>query len=169
MDMVRVGIAQYGFWPSQETKIHNLLNKKSGLKHNPLHRVLTWKSTVMSIKRVKAGEFINYGNSFLTHKARVVAAIPVGYYRGYSRSLSNAGHVLIRGKKAPVIGLVNMSMFLVDVTPIKNIEKGDEVVLIGKHGKQSISVASFIELTNFINYELLTRLPSDIPRIIINS
>ena len=60
-------------------------------------------------------------------------------------------------------------MFLVDVTPIKEIEKGDEVVLIGKQGKQSISVASFIELTNYINYELLTRLPNDIPRIIINS
>jgi alanine racemase len=75
------------------------------------------------------------------------------------------GHVLIRGKKAPIIGIVNMSMMVVDATSIPLVNKGDEVVLIGKQGNQTITVASFSELSNLVNYELLVRLPIQIPRV----
>ena len=170
MDLVRIGIAQYGFWPSNETKMYKLYdgNIKKTFR-DPLKQVLQWKTKVMSTKTVKPAKFISYGNSFLTTKKTKIATIPIGYFHGYRRSLSNNGFVLIHGKKAPVIGMVNMNMFIVDVTSIPNVTKGDEVVLIGKQGKHKISVASFSELTNFINYELLTRLPAEIPRFVINN
>lgn len=166
MDLVRMGIAQYGFWPSKETKMYNMLSDDARFTVNPLRRGLSWKSRVMSLKWVGPGKFVSYGTSFMTGKSTRLASIPVGYSHGFSRSLSNLGHVLIRGKKASVIGFVNMSMFLVDVTHIKEIQKGDEVVLIGKQGKQTITVDSFSEMASHVNYELLTRLSPDIPRII---
>lgn len=167
MDMVRFGIAQYGFWPSKETRMYNLLSDDTTFTHDPLHRVLSWKSRIMNIKPVKPGQFISYGNSYLATKEMKIAAIPVGYSHGYSRLLSNQGHVLIHGRKADVIGVVNMNMFLVNVTNIPEAKKGDQVTLIGTHGKQNITVACFAELSNHVNYELLTRLPNDIPRITI--
>lgn len=167
MDMVRFGIAQYGIWPSMETKMHNLLSEKSGFRRNPLKAVLSWKTRVMSLKTVMPGTFVNYGNAFLATSKMRLATIPVGYHHGYSRSLSNTGHVLIRGRKADVVGMVNMNMFMVDVSRVPGIEVGDEVVLIGKQGDLSITVASFSELTKMINYELLSRLPYQIPRHVV--
>ena len=166
MNMVRMGIAQYGFWPSKETKIHKLLSDNSLYKRNHLHRILTWKSKICGIKIVAPGEFVGYGNEYQTMKTTRIATIPVGYYHGYRRSLSNVGHVLIQGKKAPIIGMVNMSIMITDVTNIPNASKGDEVVLIGNQGNQKISVGSFSERLNLVNYELLSRLPMHIPRFV---
>lgn len=166
MDMVRIGIAGYGFWPTTETyfaKQHSLPN---GGK-NPLRRLISWKTSVMSIKTVEKGEFIGYGNSFMALTKMVLAIIPVGYGQGYSRLLSNLGQVLIRGQFAKVVGTVTMNSISVDISRIKGIERGDEVVLIGKQGNKEITVASFSESTQQVNYELLTRLPKDIPRKII--
>ena len=166
LDMARIGIAQYGYWPSMETKMNNLLSKENNFTRDPLHRILSWKSRVMSIKEVAPGNYISYGNSYLTTRKTVIATVPVGYSHGYSRSLSNTGHVLIRGIKANVIGSVNMNVFLVNVTNIAGVQAGDEVVLIGNQGKNKISVAGFSELSNQLNYEVLSRLPVSIPRII---
>lgn len=168
MDLVRIGIAQYGFWPSSETKMYKLFDGETKIFQDPLKQVLQWKTKIMSIKTVKPAKFISYGNSFLTTKTTRIAIIPVGYFHGYRRSLSNIGFVLIGGRKAPVIGMINMNMFIVDISSIPDVKKGDEVVLIGRQGKNRISVASFSELTNFINYELLSRLPAEIPRFVIN-
>ncbi len=167
MDMVRFGIAQYGIWPSMETKMHNLLSEESAFKRNPLKPVLSWKPKVMSLKTVMQGTFVNYGNAYLATNKMRLATIPVGYHHGYSRSLSNTGHVLIRGKKADVVGMVNMNMFMVDVSRVPGIGVGDEVVLIGKQGDLSISVASFSEMTKMVNYEMLSRLPYQIPRYVV--
>lgn len=167
MDMVRFGIAQYGIWPSMETKMHNLLSETTGFVRNPLKSVLSWKTRVMSLKTVMQGTFVNYGTSYLATSRMRLATIPVGYHHGYSRSLSNSGHVLIRGRKVDVVGTVNMNMFMVDVSRVPGIEIGDEVVLIGKQGDMSISVASFSELTKMVNYELLSRLPYQIPRHVV--
>ena len=167
MDMVRFGIAQYGFWPSKETRMYNLLSDDTTFKVDPLHQVLSWKSRVMSIKPVTRGKFVGYGTSFLTTNDMKLAIIPLGYFHGYQRSLSNLGHVLIGGCKCRVVGMVNMSMFMVNVTHVPGVKKGDEVVLIGRQGSQHISVASFSELSNYVNYELLTLLPSDIPRRVV--
>jgi len=163
MDMVRVGILQYGFWPSRETFIFHIHNKKH--KKDPLRRVIRWTSKVMDVKKVKQGEFIGYGNFYQAYRDMKIAIIPVGYYDGYSRSLSNQGKVLINGERISIIGMVNMNMIVANVSKLPNVKIGDEVVMIGKQGKYQLSVASFSELSKQVNYELLTRLPLDINRV----
>jgi alanine racemase len=167
LNMVRIGIVQFGFWPSKETKIHKMLSDKAKYKRNPLKRVLTWKSKVMGVKTVDTGDFIGYGISYQATKKTRIATVPVGYYHGYRRSLSNIGDVLIHGKKASIIGFVNMSIMIVDISNIVGVKKWDEVVLIGKQGRAEITVASFSEQLNLVNYELLVRLPLQIPRVVI--
>lgn len=163
-DMVRIGILQYGFWPSKEIFIEYLKGKTT--KEEPLYRLISWKSTVMSVKHVEMGEFVGYGSTYLAQRDTKIATVPIGYSHGFSRSLSNTGRVLINGVRVPVIGMVNMNNMAVDVSEIENIKKGDEVILIGRSGELEVSVASFSELSDQLNYELLTRLPARIPRII---
>ena len=146
--------------------MHHIINGGK-VKDSPIKRVISWKSTVMSTKQVKKGDFVNYGTSYQTDRDSRLAAIPVGYCHGFSRSMSNLGRVLIRGKRLSVVGVVNMNMFLVDVTGFPDIQRGDEVVLIGKQRNNSISVSSFGELTNLVNYETLVQLPEHIPRKIV--
>ena len=166
MDMVRIGISSYGFWPNTETKMLNL--NISDASKDPLQRVLSWKSVVMSVKQVAENEYVSYGKSYLTNHPTVIATIPVGYGYGFSRELSNNGYVLINGMRVRVIGAVNMNLMVVDVTDLDEIKVGDEVVLIGKQGDQTITVSSFSDMNNSMNYELLTRLPSHIPRIMVD-
>jgi alanine racemase len=166
MDMVRIGISSYGFWPNTETKMLNL--KETEASKDPLQRVLSWKSVVMSVKHVAENEYVSYGKSYLTNHPTVIATVPVGYGYGFSRTLSNNGYVLINGMRVRVIGAVNMNLMVVDVTDLDEIKIGDEVVLIGKQGDQTITVSSFSDMNNSMNYELLTRLPSHIPRKIVD-
>ncbi|WP_370087116.1 alanine racemase [Ekhidna sp.] len=163
-DMVRIGILQYGFWPSREIFIEHLKGRAD--KTEPLKRLITWKSTIMSVKHVEMGEFVGYGTTYLAQRDMKIAIVPIGYSHGFSRSLSNTGRVLINGMRIPVIGMVNMNNMAVDVSELEEVAKGDEVTLIGKSGDVEISVASFGELSDQLNYELLTRLPAKIPRII---
>jgi alanine racemase len=132
---------------------------------NPLKRVISWKTRVMDVKTVKTGQFVGYGTSYFTNKTTKIAIIPIGYSSGYNRSLSNQGKVLINGKRLDVVGSVNMNMMAVDITTVEGVKKGDEVVLIGNQDEQEISVSSFSDFSQSINYELLTRLPQNIPRI----
>ncbi|NQV03573.1 MAG: alanine racemase [Bacteroidia bacterium] len=164
LDMVRIGIAQYGFWPSKEIYMDYIHSRKE--KIDPLQRVISWKSAIMSIKDVQEGEFVSYGTTYLAESNKRIAVIPVGYATGFSRSLSNQGRVLIDGQRVGVIGLVNMNMLIADISHVSNARIGDEVVLIGKQGDMQISVASFSEISNQLNYELLTRLPQNINRIV---
>jgi alanine racemase len=164
-DLVRVGIMQYGFWPSRESQMKYYTKNK--INTNPLEPLITWKSYVMGTKAVAVGEYISYGTTVLAETDMKIATIPVGYAHGFSRSLSNQGKAIIRGHRVDVIGLVNMNMMIVDITNIPEVEKGDEVVLIGKQNGITISVNSFGEMSHQLNYELLTRLPEDIPRKII--
>ena len=166
MDLVRIGILQYGFFPSKETLIYYLTRHK--IHEYPLKRIITWKSKIMSVKRVKTGEFIGYGTSYLANTDLKIATVPVGYGHGFSRSLSNQGRVLIHEQRVSVVGTVNMNMMSVDVTNIEGVKKGDEVIIIGKQGDLEISVASFSDYSDQVNYELLTRLPSNIPREVID-
>jgi len=169
MDMVRIGISQYGFWPNRETymnfvKKHPDINKEH---KDPLDRIMTWKSVVMSTKKVPAGEFIGYGNTYLTSRDQQIATVPIGYSHGFGRNLTNVGIVLINGERAPVAGLVNMNLLTVDITDIPDVSKGDEVVIIGEQGDQEMTVASFSEMRNFLNYEVLVQIPSTLPRYVV--
>ncbi|MCO5274823.1 MAG: alanine racemase [Flavobacteriales bacterium] len=165
-DMARVGILHYGFWPNGETRQHYM--EVHGLKEDPLARVIRWRSRVIAVSTVPPGGFVGYGNAFQAQRETKIATIPTGYAYGYSRSLSNTGHVLIHGCKAPVRGMVNMNCITVDITDIEGVEKGDEAVLIGSQGGESISVASFGDLSDQLNYELLARLPHAIPRVVVD-
>jgi len=166
MDMTRIGILQYGFWPSRETLIE--YNSQVNRQDNPLERLLSWKSQVMDIKTVKTGEYVGYGTSYLANEEMKIATVPIGYGHGFSRSLSNAGRVLIHGKRVGVIGMVNMNAITVDITQLESVERGDEVVIIGHQGELELSVSAFGEFSNQVNYELLTRLPLDIPREVVH-
>ena len=164
MDLVRIGTAHYGMWPSPD--IYNLHLQQTGKNRDaPLKRVLTWKTDVMHIKEIKKDEFVGYGTSYQAPRDMKIAVLPLGYSNGYPRTLSNRGEVIIRGKKAPVVGLINMNVFMVDVSHIENVEVGDEVVLIGRQKNHVISIRSFSEFTNAINNELVSRLPDAIPRV----
>jgi alanine racemase len=163
LDMVRIGILQYGFWPSMETFIEYT---KKHSHREPLQRLISWKSHLMSIKQIEKGEFVGYGTSYLAQRDMTMGIVPVGYGHGFTRSLSNQGRALVNGTRVQVIGTVNMNCVALDLTEVEAPQKGDDVTLIGYDGDLEISVASFSEATNQLNYELLTRLPHGIPRVV---
>lgn len=165
MNLVRIGILTYGLWPSQEILIEHQKNKE--VFTNPLKRIMKWKSSVMSVKEVSRGDYIGYGTSFQAPRNMKLAVIPVGYETGFSRSLSNRGSVLIDGQFAYIVGTVNMNAITVNITHIPDVKIGDEVVLIGSQGENEITVSAFSDLGEQLNYEMLTRLPGDIPREIV--
>ncbi len=162
-EMVRVGVAQYGFWPSPDVYYHHLsANGKNSEK--ALRRIFSWKTDVMDVRKVSEGEFIGYGTAYQATRDMTIAVMPLGYSNGYPRGLSNRGHVLIKGKKAPITGLINMNLFMVDVSHIPDVQPGEEVVLIGRQGNGTINVASFTQTTQLVNQEMMSRLPQAIPR-----
>ncbi|MBX3042591.1 MAG: alanine racemase [Candidatus Kapabacteria bacterium] len=165
LDLVRIGIMQYGFWSTTETYIHYIRNRM--IKNDPLKRILGWKSYVMTLNHVKVGEFIGYGTSYLAQIDMVTAVIPVGYAGGFNRSLSNKGRVIIHGQRCGIIGLVNMNMIIADVSNIHDVCVGDEVVIIGQQGDLEIKVTSFSDISDQLNYEVLSSLPEKIERIVI--
>ena len=165
MELVRIGILHYGFWPSRETLISYL--SKLEQKNDPLKRIISWKSRIMSVKQVMTGEFVGYGTSYLAQRDMKIGIVPVGYSQGFSRAMSNHGRALVNGHRVAVIGIVNMNHLIIDVTDVPDIKRNDEVVLIGCQGDLSISVSSFSELSDQLNYESLSRLPRNIPRYVV--
>lgn len=165
-DMVRVGVSTYGFWPSPDVYYQHL-QSVGKLKDTPMSRIITWKSDIMDIKHVPKGDFIGYGTAFQATHDMDIAVVPVGYCNGYPRGQSNRGYVLINGRKARIAGLINMNLFMVDVGDISNVHVGDEVVLLGKQKNNTINVSSFTNYSQLLNNEMLSRLPTAIPRKII--
>ncbi|WBL43523.1 alanine racemase [Algoriphagus halophytocola] len=165
-DMVRIGVAQYGFWPSPDCYYMHLqqIGKQSD---SALKRIFTWKTDVMDVRDVNAGEFIGYGTSYQASQNMKVAVMPLGYSNGYPRAQSNSGHVLIKGKKVQIVGLINMNLFMVDVSHIPDVQVGDEVVLVGRQNNNTINISSFSQVTQLLNNEMLSRLPAAIPRKIV--
>ncbi len=164
-NLVRVGIMQYGFWPSKEVKMAYFT--KSNEHTDPLKRVISWKTEIMDVVDIKAGQYIGYGRSYLAESDMKVAIVPVGYAHGYSRVLSNLGKAIINGVRVSTVGTVNMNMASFDVTNVPQVTAGDSVTLIGEQNGVEISVSSFSDLSDQLNYELLTRLPASIPRSIL--
>jgi alanine racemase len=163
LGMVRVGISLYGLWPSLETRLSlSLLGKDFDLSP-----VLSWKTGIVHIQTVPAGTFVGYGSTFKTIVPTRIAVLPVGYYEGFNRRLSNQGYVLVQGERSPILGRVCMNMCMVDITHIPSANIGDEVVLIGKSGNEEISVDLLANLTGTINYDIVTGIQKDIPRVIV--
>jgi alanine racemase len=163
-DMVRVGIGVYGLWPSKETYLSCIQDKREPVNIEP---VLTWKTRVVQIKDVAEGAFVGYGCTYKTTRQTKLAVLPVGYYDGYDRLLSNSAYVLIAGKRAPVRGRVAMNFITADVTDIPDVHLEDEVVLLGKQGQEQISAEYLASLCGTINYEIVTRINPKIPRFVV--
>ncbi len=155
MDLVRSGIILYGLKPSVEVNM-NVLSLKPAL---------SFYSSIVFIKDMKPGCPISYGGTFVTKDHMRVATIPIGYGDGYPRSLSNVGYVLIKGKKAPILGKVCMDQMMVDVTHIPEAIEGDKVTLIGRDGEMEITADDLGELSGRFNYELICDLGKRIPRV----
>ncbi|MBQ8878054.1 MAG: alanine racemase [Lachnospiraceae bacterium] len=154
MDLVRAGIAMYGLWPSDEVK-----------KEIALQPVLSLHSHIVYCKEVPTGTPISYGGTYVTDKVTRVATVPVGYGDGYPRALSNIGHVLVCGKKAPILGRICMDQFMVDVSDIPEAVEGCLVTLIGRDGKEEITMEQLGDLSGRFNYELACDLGKRIPRV----
>jgi len=156
-DMIRPGIMLYGVYPSPEMASQITLKP-----------VLSWKTRILQLKKVPPGCSISYGETFITRRPSLIATLPVGYADGYPRLLSNRGQALVRGQRAPVVGRVCMDLTMIDVTDIRNVERGDEVVLLGRQGGSEISADEIAAWANTISYEILTSIGARVPRIHIN-
>ena len=163
-NLVRAGIGIYGLWPSRETYLSTLLG------HRPvpdLRSVLTWKTRIVQIKNLPEGSYIGYGCTYRATRPIRVAVLPVGYAEGYDRKLGNAAYVLIRGKRAPVIGRVCMNLTMVDISDIPHAGLEEEVVLLGQDGEERVSVETMAEWAGTINYEIVTRISPLFPRRVV--
>ncbi len=154
LNVVRAGIVLYGLKPSDDFE-------------NTLKPAMSFKTQISYIKTVPQNTSIGYGRTYYTKEETTVATIPVGYADGYSRLLSNCGKVLIRGQFAPIIGNICMDQFMVDVSHIKSVKAGDEVVLFGKQGKNEIPADEIAKTLNTINYEIVCSVGKRVPRVYI--
>lgn len=155
MDAVRAGITLYGLYPSPQVSRDII----------PFRPALSLHSHIVFIKGLHPGQSVSYGGTFTAEYEMRVATIPVGYGDGYPRSLSNRGWVLIRGKRAPILGRICMDQFMVDVTGIPEAREGDLVTLIGRDGGDCITAEELGELSGRFNYELVCDLGKRIPRV----
>lgn len=154
-EMVRAGIVLYGMYPSDEVD-PSLLTIRPALQ---------WLSRVTHVKTLPAGREISYGGTYVTSGTTRVATVPVGYADGYRRSLSGRFYVLIRGRKAPILGRVCMDQMMVDVTDIPGVQLGDPVVLVGRSGSEEITVETIAAAADSFNYEFVCGISRRVPRI----
>lgn len=155
MDLVRPGITGYGIYPSDEVSRERI----------SLRAAMSLKSHVVFIKEVEAGVPVSYGGTYVTERTTRIATIPVGYGDGYPRSLSNKGWVLIRGKKAPILGRVCMDQFMVDVTEIPEAKELDEAVLMGESEGAFLGVDELGKLSGRFPYEFVCDIGKRVPRV----
>ncbi|HVP36941.1 MAG TPA: alanine racemase [Terriglobales bacterium] len=153
-DQVRIGILMYGIYPSA--------NITDRVNVNP---VMSLKSRIVQIKEVEKSESVGYGRTFFTKKRTKIGTIPMGYADGYPWQLSNRGEVLIKGKKVPVIGRVCMDAFMVDLTGLPNVKIGEEVVLLGRQGKEKIGAHQIAKWADSFSYEIVSRMGKRLPRV----
>ena len=155
-DMVRQGIILYGLRPSDEVEFNNIKEPKP---------VMSMKTRVVQVKTLPAGESISYGCTYTTEKETIVATLCAGYADGVTRVLSNNGEVLIRGKRARILGRVCMDQFMVDVTDIPDVQAGDTATIFGTDGDETISVDEIAKKANTINYEIICNINSRVTRV----
>lgn len=154
-DMVRQGISTYGLYPSAEVDRSRL----------PLCPAMEIKSYVTYVKTLEAGVGISYGQTFVTKERMRIATVPVGYADGYPRALSNQGYVLIRGKRASILGRICMDQFMVDVTDIPDVTEGDIVTLVGRDKNECITVEELAAMSHSFNYEFICDIGKRVPRV----
>ena len=155
LDMVRPGIAIYGLYPSDEVR-----KKKANLKP-----AMALKTRIIHLKKVPAGFKVSYGITHETRKPTTIATVPVGYADGLSRGLSSRGQMLVHGQRVPIIGRVCMDLTMLDVGSIENVQMGDEVVIFGQQGNETLTVDEMAAMLKTINYEIVSTMTARVPRV----
>ena len=153
-EMVRSGIVTYGMYPSDQVDTSRLM----------LTPALCWHSRVTNVNVLEPGREISYGGTYVTDRTTVVATVPVGYADGYRRSLSGKFYVLIRGKRAPILGRICMDQMMVDVTDIPGVKLNDKVVLVGRDGAEEITMEQIAAAADSFNYEFVCGISRRVPR-----
>ncbi len=156
--MVRPGLMLYGLYPAPEMA-----------RRVELRPVLSWRTRILQLKELPPDSSVGYGRTFVTKRKSLIATLPVGYADGYHRLLSNRGAALVRGKRAPVVGRISMDLTMIDLTDIEKTAQGDEVVLLGRQGEETISADEMAGWAETISYEILTSISARVPRIQHNS
>jgi alanine racemase len=157
LDMVRAGISLYGLYPSDEVN-------RSAVRLQP---ALSLKARIVHIKQVPADFAVSYGMTHRTSRPTVIATVPVGYADGYSRLLSNRGSMLVRGRRAPIVGRVCMDLTMIDVGHIDGAALQDEVVILGRQGEDAVTADEIAGQLDTINYEVVSAITARVPRIYI--
>jgi len=152
--MVRPGLMLYGLYPSREMEVRVELKP-----------ALSWRTRILQLKELPADYSVGYGRSFTTKRKSSIATLPVGYADGYHRLLSNRGVALVGGKKAPVVGRISMDLTMIDVTDIRGVSQGDEVILLGRQGEETISADEMAGWAETISYEILTSISARVARV----
>ncbi|MDP2913294.1 MAG: alanine racemase, partial [Candidatus Omnitrophota bacterium] len=154
LNLVRPGLIIFGMYP-----------KYTFPKLIKLKPALSLKTRIVYLKDTPAGRSISYGRTYITQKPTKIATLPIGYADGYARNLSNKADVLVKGRRAPVVGKVTMDQVMIDVGHIKRIRVGDEVVLIGRQGREEIRAEKLARLAGTIAYEFVSQISNRVPRI----
>jgi len=152
-DLARVGVAAYGIWPSRETRVAVHQRGRSELTLTP---ALTWRVRVSQVRQVAAGETVGYGRTWKAMTDSRIAVLPVGYADGLPRALGGRGHVLLHGRRAPLVGRICMNLCMVDVTNVPQTAAGDQAVLLGRQGDEIITAEMLADQLGTIAYEVLT-------------
>ena len=164
LDVVRVGISMYGLWPSAETR----LSARVVLGTLPvLEPVLSWKAPSQVVKTLPAGSYVGYGCTYRCSADTRVAVLPVGYWDGYPRLASGKAHVLVHGKRCPVIGRVMMNHLIVDVTHATRDDQPVVATLLGRDGEEQVSIETISTWAQTIHYETMTRLGPHLRRVVV--
>lgn len=164
-EALRVGIALYGLWPSPETR----LSARLVLGHVPeLQPVLSWRCPSQVVKWLPAGSYVGYGLTWRCSEATRVAVLPVGYFDGYPRLLSGRAHVLVNGRRCPVIGRVMMNHVIADVTRATTDERPVVATLLGRDGEESLPVEQLAKWADTIHYEFAARLGPHLRRLVVD-
>lgn len=162
-ELVRLGIGAYGHWPSRETRVSA---QRAGGETFRLRPPLSWKTRIGQLKWIEEGSFVGYGCTHRAGHRTHLAVLPIGYADGYDRGLSGLAHVLVRGRRAPVIGRICMNIVLVDVTDVPGVAREDEVVLLGSQGSETLSAEHLAGWAQTIPYEILSRISPTAPRFV---
>jgi len=155
-NLVRPGVMMYGYYPSTETS-----------ESIPLEPAMTLRTKILHVKRVSAGTFISYNSTFQTREATTIATLSIGYADGISRRFSNNFEVLVRGRRCPLVGRVCMDQIMIDLGDMKDVQTGEEVVLLGKQGEEEISIYEWCRRLETIPYEVTCGVSKRVPRVYV--
>lgn len=159
--MCRAGIITYGMSPSKDCSSNeNMISLKP---------IMTLKTTIGFIKKIKAGTKISYGLTYTAPEDLIVATVPIGYGDGYNRQLSNKSYMLVKGEIAPVVGRVCMDQVVIDITDIDKVSLGDEVVVFGNQKGVELPIEYIADLVDTINYEITCAITKRVPRVYIEN